>query len=250
MALHGGVIPYGGTFFVFSDYCRPAIRLAALSHIPSIFVFTHDSIGLGEDGPTHQPVEHLPALRAIPNLLILRPADANETVQAWKVALERRNGPVALLLTRQGLPVYDRAKMGPAANLAKGAYILLDTDKVYPDIILIASGSEVQFAVEACHKLAEQGIGARVVSMPSWELFREQSPEYRDSVLPPAVKARLAIEAAVPLGWTQWVGLAGTVIAMDRFGASAPYKIIYEQLGFTTENVVLQALQTIDKSKK
>ncbi len=250
MALHGGVIPYGGTFFVFSDYCRPSIRLAAMSHIPSIFVFTHDSIGLGEDGPTHQPVEQLPAVRAIPNLLVIRPADANETVQAWKIALERRDGPVALLLTRQGLPVYDRSKMGDAAGLAKGAYVLIDADKVYPDIILIASGSEVQFAVEAHAQLAEQGIGARVVSMPSWELFKAQAPEYRDSVLPPSIKARLGIEAAIPLGWEQWIGPAGRMIAMDRFGASAPYKVIYEQLGFTTENVVLQALQTIDESKR
>jgi len=250
MALHGGVIPYGGTFFIFSDYCRPSIRLAAMSHIPSIFVFTHDSIGLGEDGPTHQPVEQLPAMRAIPNLVLIRPADANETSYAWKVALERRDGPVALLLTRQSLPVFDRSKVADAAGLVKGAYILLDTDKVYPDIILIASGSEVQLAVEAHAKLAEQGIGARVVSMPSWELFKAQSPEYRDSVLPPSVKARLAIEAAIPLGWEQWVGSQGRVIGMDRFGASAPYKKIFEQLGFTTENVVLQALQTIDNSKR
>ena len=250
MAYHGGVIPYGGTFFVFSDYCRPAIRVAALSHIPTIFVFTHDSIGLGEDGPTHQPVEQLPAMRAIPNLLVIRPADANETSQAWKVALERRDGPVALLLTRQGLPVYDRSKMGDAAGLARGAYVLRETDKVYPDIILIATGSEVELAVGAAEKLAEQGIGARVVSMPSWELFAEQSPEYQESVLPSSVKARLAIEAAVPLGWEKWVGAAGSVMGLDRFGASAPYKVIYEQLGFTVENVVLRALETIDKSKK
>ena len=250
MALHGGVIPYGGTFLVFADYCRPAIRIAALSHIPTIFVFTHDSIGLGEDGPTHQPVEHIPALRVIPNLIVIRPADANETVQAWKVALERGDAPVALLLTRQGLPVYDRAVMGDAAGLARGAYVLLDTAKVYPDIILLASGSEVELAVGAAAKLAEQGIGARVVSMPSWELFKEQSPEYQESVLPAAVKARLAIEAAVPFGWEQWVGPTGSVIGIDRFGASAPYKVIFEQLGFTVENVVLQALATIDKSKK
>ncbi len=250
MALHGGVISYGGTFLVFADYCRPAIRIAALSHIPTIFVFTHDSIGLGEDGPTHQPVEHLPALRVIPNLIVIRPADANETVQAWKVALERRDAPVALLLTRQGLPVYDRAVMGDAAGLAKGAYVLLDTAKVYPDIILLASGSEVELAVGAAAKLAEQGIGARVVSMPSWELFKEQPPEYQEAVLPSAVKARLAIEAAVPFGWEQWVGPAGAVIGINRFGASAPYKVLFEQLGFTVDNVVLQALATIDKSKK
>ncbi len=250
MALHGGVMPYGGTFMVFADYCRPAIRVAALSHAPSTFVFTHDSIGLGEDGPTHQPVEHLPSLRVIPNLIVLRPADANETAQAWKVALERRDAPAALLLTRQNIPVYDRAVMGDASGVAKGAYVLLDTDKVYPDVILIASGSEVALAVEAHAQLAEQGIGARVVSMPSWELFKEQSPEYRDSVLPPAVSARVAIEAATPMGWEQWVGAKGTVIGMDRFGASAPYKTLFEEFGFTADNVVLRALETIDKSKK
>ncbi|RME75396.1 MAG: transketolase [Chloroflexi bacterium] len=250
MALHGGVIPYGGTFFVFSDYCRPAIRLAAMAHIPSIFVFTHDSIGLGEDGPTHQPVEQLPSLRAMPNLVLIRPADANETVYAWKVALERRDGPVAILLTRQGLPVFDRTKMADASGLEKGAYVLLDADRVYPDIILIASGSEVQLAVEAHARLAEQGIAARVVSMPSWELFKKQPPEYRSSVLPPSVKARLAVEAAVPMGWEQWVGDRGTVIGLDRYGASAPYKVLFEQFGFTVDDVVLRALETIDKSKK
>jgi transketolase len=250
MVLHGGVIPYGGTFLVFSDYCRPAIRLAALSHIPSIFVFTHDSIGLGEDGPTHQPVEHLASLRAIPNLIIIRPADANETVQAWKVALEKRDGPVAILLTRQGLPVFDRTKMSDASGLEKGAYVLVDTDKVYPDVILIGTGSEVQLAVKAYDELAQQGIGARVVSMPSWELFKKQTDEYRNAVLPPSVKARVAIEAGVAMGWEQWIGPQGLVIGLDRFGASAPYKIIHQQLGFTTENLVLRALEAIDKSKR
>jgi transketolase len=250
MAVHGGVIPYGGTFLIFSDYARPAIRLAALSHFPTIFVFTHDSIGLGEDGPTHQPIEHLAALRAIPNLPVIRPADANETSQAWKVALEKRDGPVLLALTRQNLPVYDRSKMGDAADLAKGAYVLLDAGRVYPDVILIATGSEVQLAVEAHAKLAEQGIAARVVSMPSWELFEKQPDEYRDSVLPPTVKARVAIEAAVPLGWERWVGALGAVIGLNHFGASAPYKAIYQHFGFTTDNVVLRALETIDKSKR
>jgi transketolase len=250
MALHGGVIPYGGTFLVFSDYCRPSIRLAALSHVPSIFVFTHDSIGLGEDGPTHQPIEQIAALRAIPNLTVIRPADANETAQAWKVALEKRDGPVALILTRQNLPVYDRSNMGDAAGLAQGAYILLDSDRVYPDVLLLASGSEVQLAVEAHARLAEQGIGAHVVSMPSWELFMQQSDEYREFVLPSAVKARVAVEAGSPLGWEQWTGPYGSVIALDRYGASAPYKTIFEQLGFTTDNVVLRALEAIDKSKK
>ncbi len=250
MALHGGVIPYGGTFLIFSDYCRPSIRLAALSHIPAIYVFTHDSIGLGEDGPTHQPVEHLAALRAIPNLTVIRPADANETVQAWKVALEHREGPVALVLTRQSLPVFDRSHMADAANLAKGAYVLLDTDRIYPDVIFIASGSEVQLAVEAYHKLTMQEFRVRVVSMPSWELFEKQPDEYRDSVLPPTVKARVAIEAGVPMGWERWVGSQGSVIGLDRFGASAPYKVIFEQLGFTADRVLLHALETIDKSKK
>ena len=250
MALHGGVVPYGGTFLIFSDYCRPAIRLAALSHIPSIFVFTHDSVGLGEDGPTHQPVEHLAALRAMPNLTVIRPADANETAQAWKVALEKRDGPVALVLTRQNLPVFDRAITGDADNLARGGYILLDSDRVYPDVLLIASGSEVQLAVEAHTRLAEQGIAAHVISMPSWELFKAQPDEYRDFVLPPAVKARVAIEAGSPMGWGQWVGQQGSVIGLDRFGASAPYLTIFEHLGFTVDNVVLRALETIDKSKK
>ncbi len=241
MALHGGVIPYGGTFLVFSDYSRPALRIAALSHVPSIFVFTHDSIGLGEDGPTHQPVEHLAALRAIPNFTVIRPADANETAQAWKVALERRDGPVALVLTRQKLPVFDRSFMGDAAGLSRGAYILLDT-KGTPDVILIATGSEVALAVEAHAKLAERGVSARVVSMPSWELFEAQPKDYRDRVLPPAVTARVAIEAGVTLGWERWVGDEGITIGLDRFGASAPYKTLFEHFGFTVENIVTQAL--------
>jgi transketolase len=236
MALHGGVIPYGGTFLVFSDYCRPSIRLAALSHIPSIFVFTHDSVGLGEDGPTHQPIEQLAALRAMPNLTVIRPADANETTQAWKVALEKRDGPVALILTRQNLPTYDRSNMGDAANLARGAYVLLDSDKVYADVLLMASGSEVQFAVGAHAKLTEMGIGAHVISMPSWELFNKQPGEYRKFVLPSSVKARVAIEAGVPMGWDQWVGSHGTIIGLERYGASAPYKTIYQHLGFTVDN--------------
>ncbi len=250
MAWHGGVIPYGGTFMVFADYCRPSLRLAALSHLPTIFVFTHDSIGLGEDGPTHQPVEQLASLRVIPNLTVIRPADANETAQAWKVALEKRDGPVALALTRQNLPTLDRTKMGDAANLAKGGYILLDTDRVYPDVLLIASGSELHFAVEAHARLAEQGIGAHVISMPSWELFKKQSEEYQEYVLPSSVKARVIIEAGVSMGWRQFAGPFGQIISLDRFGASAPYEVLYEQFGFTTDNVVLRALTAIDKSKK
>lgn len=236
MALHGGVIPYGGTFLVFSDYSRPALRIAALSHIPAIFVFTHDSIGLGEDGPTHQPVEHLMALRAMPNFTLIRPADANETAQAWKVALEHKSGPVALALTRQKLPVFDPAPMA----VEKGAYILRDASGT-PDVILIATGSEVALAMEAADALAAEGVGARVVSMPSWELFAAQPQSYRDSVLPPTVTARVAIEAGVTLGWERWVGARGRVIGLDRFGASAPYKVLFEQFGFTVENVVRQA---------
>jgi transketolase len=250
MALHGGVIPYGGTFLVFSDYSRPAIRLSAMSHMPTILIFTHDSVGLGEDGPTHQPIEQITALRTIPNLTVIRPADANETVFAWKVALEKRDGPVALLLTRQKIPTFDRANMGDAADLVKGAYVLLDTDKVYPDVILIASGSEVELAVNAHAKLAEQGIGARVVSMPSWELFQAQPESYHKAVLPPTITARVAIEAGVTLGWERWVGQKGSIIGLDRFGASAPYKVIYEHWGFTVDNVVLRALAAIDASKK
>lgn len=250
MALHGGVIPYGGTFLTFADYSRPAIRLAALSHIPTIFVFTHDSIGLGEDGPTHQPIEQLASLRAIPNLMVLRPADANEAAQAWKVALEKRDGPVVLIFSRQNLPTFDRTNMGDAAGVAKGAYVLLGANKIYPDVILLASGSEVSIAVEAHTQLAEQGIAARVVSMPSWELFKAQSESYRDSVIPPGVTARLAIEAGSTMGWQQWVGSGGSIIGLDRYGASAPYQTIYKQLGFTAENVTLRALSVIDKSRK
>ena len=250
MALHGGVIPYGATFLTFSDYARPSIRLAALSHIPAIFVFTHDSVAVGEDGPTHQPVEHYAALRAIPGLTVIRPADANETAIAWKVALEKRTGPVALLLTRQKLPILERTHLADAAGLEKGAYILLDAERVYPDVILIATGSEVQLALDVHAQLTAQGIAARVVSMPSWELFEAQSDAYRDSVLPPNVTARIAIEAGIRQGWERWVGSQGSIISIDRFGVSAPYEVIMQHFGFTTENVVLQALATIDKSKK
>ncbi|MHC4632879.1 MAG: transketolase, partial [Planctomycetota bacterium] len=211
---------YGGTFLVFSDYMRGAIRVAALSKYPTIFVFTHDSIGVGEDGPTHQPVEHLAALRAIPNLLVFRPADANETAAAWKFVLENRDGPVALLLTRQGLTVLDQGKYGSAANLSKGAYVLAGTAK--PDVLLLASGSEVGIALEAAEKLAAEKIAARVVSMPCWELFDKQSQEYKDSVIPPSVKARVGIEASVELGWHKWLGDKGIFIGMSSFGASAP----------------------------
>jgi transketolase len=242
MALHGGVIPYGGTFLIFSDYMRPAIRLAALSHIHVIYVFTHDSIGLGEDGPTHEPIEHLASLRAMPNLTVIRPADANETAVAWRVALEHRGGPVALALTRQKLPVLDRTTLASADLLRRGAYVLTDAGNGQPNIILIATGSEVQLALEARQRLAARGIGARVVSMPSWELFEQQPDSYRDEVLPPSVTARLAIEAASPHGWHRYVGTMGAVIGMTRYGASAPYHVLMEQFGFTADNVTSRAL--------
>ncbi|MDZ7694494.1 MAG: transketolase [Balneolaceae bacterium] len=234
MALHGGLIPYGGTFLIFTDYCRPAIRIAALSEIPSIFVMTHDSIGLGEDGPTHQPVEHLSSLRAMHNLLVLRPADANEVSYAWKAAVEYKEGPSMLVLTRQNLPTFDRDENSSAENTLKGAYVLSDTDGK-PDVILMGTGSEVQYAMEAKQKLAEEGIAARVVSMPSWELFKKQSDEYKENVFPSDVKARVSIEAGSTHGWHQWVGTDGVAIGIDRFGASAPYEKIYEEFGLTPE---------------
>jgi transketolase len=223
--------------------------LAALMELPVIYVFTHDSVALGEDGPTHQPIEHLASLRAIPHLVVLRPADAAETVEAWRVALEHHQGPVALLLTRQKLQVLDRSLLTPAKGLRRGAYVLADSEGV-PDVILIASGSEVEVALDARRRLAEQGVEARVVSMPSWELFELQPPDYRDQVLPPDVSARLAIEMGAPMGWERYVGLQGDVVGINRFGASAPYKVILEQLGFTGENVSLRALAVIDKSRR
>ncbi len=250
MALHGGVIPFGATFLVFSDYMRPAIRLAAMMELPVIYVFTHDSIGLGEDGPTHQPVEHLAALRAIPNLTVIRPADANETVVAWRVALEHRSGPVALALTRQNVPVFDRTRYAPAEGLRRGAYIMAEAEGGKPDLILIATGSEVQLALAAREELAKRGIAARVVNMPSWELFDRQSAEYQESVLPPEVTARLAVEAGVSQGWHRYVGPAGEVISLERFGASAPYQVAMRNLGFSVENVVARALALLEKAGK
>ncbi len=236
LALHGGLIPYGGTFLVFSDYMRPAVRLAALMNTHVIFVYTHDSIFLGEDGPTHQPIEHLASLRAIPNLVVIRPADANETVEAWKVALTRK-GPVALALTRQKIPILDRSRLAPASELRKGAYVLIDAPNGQPDVILIATGSEFALALQARELLAKEGIQARVVNMPSWELFEEQPQSYRDTVLPPAITRRVGIEAAAPLGWERYVGSEGIVIGLNRFGASAPYKVIAAELGFTPERI-------------
>jgi transketolase len=236
-----GLIPYGATFFVFSDYLRPTLRLAALMGAHSIFVFTHDSIFLGEDGPTHQPIEHLAALRAIPNLSLIRPADANETAVAWRVAIEHREGPVALCLSRQGLPIIDRSKYGAAEGLAKGAYVLADAPGKTPEIILIATGSELAPALEAYGKLTGEGVAARLVSMPSWDLFEKQPESYRDEVLPPNVTARLAIEAATPFGWERHVGTRGDVIGIKRFGASAPYKALAEHFGFSAANIVQRA---------
>ena len=237
LALHGGIIPYGGTFLIFSDYMRPSQRLASIMHQRVIYVFTHDSIGLGEDGPTHQPIEQLTALRAIPGFTMIRPADANETAEAWRFALKHKTGPVALALTRQKLGFIDREKHGAAAGLAKGAYVLADAPNGTPDVVLISSGSEVALILEAYAKLADQGVRARVVSMPSHELFAAQSAEYRDSVLPPGTK-RVAIEAAHPMSWYRWVGSDGVILGIDRFGASAPYADIYKGLGLTVEKLV------------
>jgi transketolase len=235
MAVFGGLMPYGATFLVFADYMRPAIRLAALSHYPSIFIFTHDSVGLGEDGPTHQPIEQLTSLRIIPNLVVIRPADANETAQAWKVAIERRNGPTVLALTRQNVPTFEPSNL---PTVEKGAYVLKDFGA--PEMILMASGSEVSLVLEAAQKLADEGIGVRVVSFPSWELFEKQDEAWRESVLPKNIQKRLAVEAGAGLGWERY---AGSIISIERYGASAPYKTIFEHFGFTVENVVAKAKQ-------
>jgi len=230
-------VPFGATFLVFSDYMRPPIRLAALMGLHVIYVFTHDSIALGEDGPTHQPVEQLAGLHAIPHLTVIRPCDANETAVAWRIALETRTGPVALVLTRQDVPTLDRAQFAAADELRRGAYILADAPKGNPDLILIASGSEVALIVAAQQVLREKKIEARIVSMPSWELFEAQPLEYRDIVLPPTVAARLAVEAGVSQGWHRYVGARGDVLAVDRFGASAPGEVVMREYGFTVDNV-------------
>ena len=249
MALHGGIIPYTATFLIFYDYMRPPVRLAALMGLRLIYIFTHDSIGVGEDGPTHQPIEQLAGLRAVPNLAVLRPADATETIEAWQVALERRQGPTALVLTRQKLPLLDRQELAPASGLRRGGYILWEaSDK--PDIILIASGSEVHIALEAGRLLKEKDISARVVSLPSWELFDAQKAEYRRNILPPGVSARISIEAASPLGWERYTGQNGTIIGIDRFGASAPGNVIYEQFGLTAEHITDESLHLLQREKK
>lgn len=247
MALHGGIRPYGGTFLTFSDYMRGSIRLAALTELPVIYVFTHDSIGVGEDGPTHQPVEHFAALRAIPDLTVIRPGDANESVVAWRVAIENTHGPIALLFCRQKLPVFDPKKVGSSEGVRKGAYTLIDADGE-PELILIATGSEVALAVEAHEELTKQGVNTRVVSMPSWELFEAQDQSYRDHVLPPGVTARLGIEAGVSQGWHKWVGDHGAYLGIDRFGASAPYKEVYKAVGLTVEHAVELGMKLTGRS--
>lgn len=243
MALHGGLIPYGGTFLVFSDYLRPAIRLAALMRLQVVYVFTHDSIGVGEDGPTHQPVEQVLALRAIPNLHVIRPGDANEVAMAWRSALERRDGPTAIILSRQNVPTLDRGALGAAEGALRGGYVLRDAAS--PQVALIATGSELQLAVAAADALAQRGVAARVVSLPSWELFEAQEPGYREVVLPPALTARVAVEAGRSLGWDRYVGPRGAVVGVDRFGASGPYQQVYAHLGLTVEAIVERALALI-----
>ena len=241
MAYHGGVRPFVATFFCFSDYMRPSVRLSSVSELPVVFVWTHDSIGLGEDGPTHQPVEHLMSLRAMPRFTVIRPADPNETVEAWRVAMTHREGPVGLVLSRQKLPVFDPAKYASPSGLARGAYVLADASSGAPRVILIATGSEVALALESRERLESEGIATRVVSMPSWELFEKQDAAYRDSVLPPAVAARLSIEAGSTFGWKRWVGDQGDSIGLERFGASAPGEVVMRELGFNVDNVVARA---------
>ena len=248
LALHGALRPVGSTFLIFSDYMRPSIRLAALTGLPVIYVFSHDSIGLGEDGPTHQPIEQLASLRAIPNLVVIRPADPAETVEAWRVAILRRTGPVAIVVTRQKVGSLDRAKYAPANGLRLGGYVLADSAGGTPSVVLMATGSEVGLAVAGFERLTTEGIEARVVSMPSLELFAQQPREYHDAVLPPGVTARIAIEAASPQSWYRWVGERGIVMGIERFGASAPHKRIFEEFGLTVDNVVRKAKELVGRS--
>ena len=248
MAMYGGVIPYGGTFLVFSDYLRPAIRLGSLSGVKVIYVFTHDSIGLGEDGPTHQPVEHLASLRAIPKLVVIRPADANETVKAWEVALEHKGSPVALILTRQKISVIDRSKYADAENLKRGAYILKDTSG-NPDIILMASGSEVELIIKVAEKLEEESIKVRVVSFPSREIFESQGEDYKLKIFPPEIKARVSVEAGVAQGWDKYIGDDGEAISIETFGSSAPSGVLFEKYGFTVKNIANTCKRVLKKAK-
>jgi transketolase len=248
LAAHGGFIPYGSTFLIFSDYMRPTIRLAALSKLHVIHVFTHDSIAVGEDGPTHQPVEQIASLRAIPDTTVIRPADANETAVAWKVAVETRGRPVLLALTRQELPILDRTKFASADGLRKGAYVLSDAKEGKPELVLIATGSEVGLIVEAAEKLQADGVAVRCVSMPSWDLFEAQPQSYRDEVLPPDVAAKLAVEMGVSMGWDRYVGPHGAVLGVDRYGASAPAKVLLPEYGFTVDNVIAHAKALLKKA--
>jgi len=240
---HGGIVkPYGSTFLMFSDYMRGSVRLSALSKLPVVWVWTHDSVGLGEDGPTHQPVEHFASLRAIPELWVIRPGDANETVAAWQLALEREDGPVALLLSRQNIPTLDRSEVASADGVAQGGYVLWDSeDGQTPELILISTGAEVPTTLHAAQELAKGGTNVRVVSMPCIELFEAQAQEYRDEVLPPSVTARLSVEPGATAGWWKWVGLQGDVLGLDRFGASAPGTTVLEKLGFTSEHIAERA---------
>lgn len=249
IAYHKGLLPFGATFMVFTDYMRGAIRLSALSHLQTIWVMTHDSIGLGEDGPTHQPVEHLASLRAIPNLTVIRPADANETREAWRAAVLRKNGPTLLALTRQALPTIDRSKYASERGLHHGAYVLADLGKGEPEIILMASGSEVSLVFEAAHRLEAENVNVRVVSFPCWELFKEADERYQRSVLPPEKRCRIAVEMGVGQGWERWVGSEGEIISIEKFGASAPYKTLYEEYGFTVENVYQTAKKLLSKKR-
>jgi transketolase len=247
MAAHGGTLPYGSTFLIFSDYMRAAMRLAALMRLHVVHVFTHDSIALGEDGPTHQPVEHLAALRAIPNLIVIRPGDANETAVAWRIAVETRNRPVVIVLSRQDVPTLDRSRYAPADGLRRGAYVLSDAADGKPALILIASGSELGLIVAAAQRLKEQGIAVRCVSMPSWELFDTLPQPERDAVLPPQIRARLAVEAGIAQGWHRYVGAAGDVMSVERFGASAPAEVLLREYGFSVDNVCARAQALLAK---
>ena len=243
------VRPFGSGFLIFSDYLRPAIRLAALMEIPVVYIFTHDSIGVGEDGPTHQPIEQLISLRAIPNLITLRPGDPNEVVEAWRVIMQLRHKPAVLVLSRQALPTLDRNRYAPASGVAKGGYILADAPGGKPDILFLATGSEVGLAVEAFEKLAAEGVRARVVSMPSWELFEEQSQAYRDAVIPPDVTARISVEQASTLGWALYHGSGGRAIGMKTFGASAPLKELQKKFGFTPDNLLVTARELLSRKQ-
>jgi transketolase len=243
------VRPFGATFFCFTDYMRGAVRLSAISEIPVIYILTHDSIGLGEDGPTHQPIEHLAMVRATPGLMVLRPADANEVLEAWKVVMQFQHEPALLVLTRQAVPTLDRTKYAPASGVARGAYVLADAPGSKPEVLLLATGSEVYLCVDAFERLSKEGIKARVVSMPCWEIFEKQDQAYRETVLPPGIKARVSVEMATTFGWSRYVGPSGHSIGMHSFGASAPLKDLQKHFGFTVDNIVAAAKQQIQQGK-